>query len=401
MYRHILVALDGEHGSQQALKQAIVLARLCSASLAAVSVVERLPAYAASVGEVEETRLAMEKFLAGVQASAVTVAQSAGVEMKTALRAGNAAQAITRYAEENDVDLIVIGADGRKGLGSVADKVTESAACSVLVARVDLPTLRVKDAMTSEVTVVAPGTPLSELVQLMVDRQLKATPVVEDGKIIGIITGGDLLARSGMGLRLSLQRALPAEEFSEQIRELASEGKTAKDVMASPVITIAEDERVMQAAALMTEKNVKRLPVVNKQGQLTGGIISRLDVLALVAASGPTSDLLPATTGAPARTAGDIMFRDVPTVGPEASLDEVINKILATPLRRVVVVNEDRHVLGIIVDTHLVKVGRQAKAGGLQSILSRLVRAPAESLSLQGTAGEVMSISSCRYHRLA
>jgi nucleotide-binding universal stress UspA family protein len=233
VYRHILVGLDGEPSSQLALKQAIGLARLCGASLSAISVVEKLPAYAASVGEVEEAKLAMERYLARIQATAVDVARSAGIEMKTALRAGNAAQAITNYAAENDVDLIVLGADGRKGLGSTADRVTESATCSVLIARINLPTLRVRDAMTREVAVVAPDTPLSDLVRLMVERQLKATPVLEAGNIVGIITGGDLLARSGMGLRLSLQRALPAAEFAEQIRALAAEGKTAKDVMTS------------------------------------------------------------------------------------------------------------------------------------------------------------------------
>jgi CBS domain-containing protein len=144
----------------------------------------------------------------------------------------------------------------------------------------------------------------------------------------------------------------------------------------------------MQAAALMTQKNVKRLPVVNKQGQLVG-IISRLDVLALVAASRPTPALLP-QVGAAARTAGDIMFRDVPTVAPDADLNEVINKILATPLRRVVVTDESRHVKGIIVDTNLVQAVPADKVGGLRSLLSRLSHAPVEPLHLRGTAQEVM-----------
>jgi len=390
MYKHILVALDGSLESEQALKQAIALAGLVGASLTGISVIEKLPAYAASVGEVQEMKDEFEGFFAGVQDNAAKAAKAGGVDLKTILRAGNAAHTIVHYAAENGVDLIVMGAIGRRGLGGTADKVTENAACSVLVARVSLPSIRVRDAMTSAVTAISPTTPLSQVVELLIEKGLKATPVVENGKIIGIITGGDLLARAGMGLRISLQRILPADLFSEQIRQLAEEGKTAKDIMTSPVVTIDDDEHVTRAAALMSEKNIKRLPVVNKQGELVG-VISRLDILALVASGGPSSELFPAIAGATARTAGDIMFRNVPTVTLDANLNEVINKILTTPLRRVVVTDEGRHVLGIIVDTDLVKATPQRKAGWLPNILSRFSNVPTELVNFTENAGDVMT----------
>ena len=390
MYKHILVALDGSLESDQALKQAVALARLAGASLTGISVIEKLPAFAASVGEVEEMKNEFEVFFAGVQDSALKAAKAGGLDMKTINRAGNAAHTIVHYAEENGVDLIVMGANGRRGLGGTADKVTENASCSVLVARVSLPSIRVRDAMTSEVTAISPTTPLSQVVELLIEKGLKATPVVENGKIIGIITGGDLLTRAGMGLRISLQRVLPANIFSEQIQHLAEEGKTAKDIMTSPVVTIGADEHVTKAAALMAEKNIKRLPVVNKQGELVG-IISRLDILALIASGGSSSELFLAIAGASARTAGDIMFRNVPTVALDANLNEVINKILATPLRRVVVTDEGRHVLGIIVDTDLVKATPYKKAGWLPNILSRFSNAPTDLVNFTEKAVDVMS----------
>ena len=390
MYKHILVALDGGAGSEQALKQAIALAQALGAALTAISVIEKLPAYAASAGEVDETRGEIEKFFAKLHANAARIARAAGVEMKSAIRAGNAAQAVIRYAEENDVSLIVVGAGTGQGLGGTADKITENAPCSVLVARVNLAIVKVKDAMTRAVTSIAPDMPLNALLQLLVEKQLKAVPVVDGGRIVGIITGGDLLARAGMELRLSLQRTLPPDVLSRQIQKLAEEGKTARDIMTSPVITIGEDEPVLQAAALMSQKNIKRLPVVNKQGELVG-IISRLDILALVAASGVTTEMLPTVLGSSARVAGDIMFRDVPTVMPDTPLNEVVNKILSTPLRRVVVTDEWRHVLGIIVDTQLVKAGLHDKRLGLQNILARLLHAPVDPLTLEGTASDVMN----------
>jgi CBS domain-containing protein len=248
----------------------------------------------------------------------------------------------------------------------------------------------VKDAMTKAVTSIKPATSLSQVVELLNEKGLKSIPVMEHGKIVGIITGGDLLTRAGMGLRLSLQRTLPPHVFSEHIRQLAAEGKTAKDIMTSPVITIDEEEHVTKAAALMAEKNIKRIPVLNKKGDLVG-VISRLDILALVTTGGASSELFPAITGKSARTAGDIMFRDVPTVNPDTSLNEVINKIMSTPLRRVVVIDEKRHVLGIIVDRDLLKAAPHGKTGGLRNILSNVSHTQADILNLTGQASEVMS----------
>ena len=70
-----------------------------------------------------------------IQAQAVGRASAEGVEMETAVRAGDAARAILQFASEGGHDLIVIGADGHRGLGGTADKVAENAPCSVLIVR--------------------------------------------------------------------------------------------------------------------------------------------------------------------------------------------------------------------------------------------------------------------------
>ncbi len=390
MYKNILVVLDGKPESEQALKQAVSLSKITGASLTGISVIEKLPAYAASVGEVEEMKTEFETFFIKVHKNAEKVAESNGIPMKTTIRSGNASQTIIQYAKDKGVDLIVVGVEGKQGLSGTVDKITENAACSVLVARVSLPTTKVKDVMTREVRSVRPAASLSQVVELLIEEGIKAAPVVDDGKIVGIITGGDLLTRAGMGLRISLQRSLPSDIFSEQMAQLTEEGKTAKDIMTSPVVTIGEGELITKAAALMSEKNVKRLPVVNKNGELVG-IISRLDILSLVAAGGPSAEIFPAVIGPSVRTAGDIMFRNVPTIDPGASLNEVINKILSTPLRRVIVTDESQHVLGIIVDTDLIKSKTLGKTGGLQDLLSRFSHAPTGLLDFSEKAADVMN----------
>ena len=71
MFRHILVTLDGTPASEPALKQASALAKLTGATLTALSVIERLPAYAASLGEVEDVRVEAEAYFSRLHAAAV------------------------------------------------------------------------------------------------------------------------------------------------------------------------------------------------------------------------------------------------------------------------------------------------------------------------------------------
>ncbi len=391
MYRRILVGLDGTLASEQALKQAITLARLTGATLTALSVEEKLPAYAAAVGEVEEAKQEMDAFFARIQAAAVAQAQAAGVELQTFVRAGRAAQILVAFADEGDFDLIVIGAGEGRGLGSTADRVAENAACSVLIVRPGFGRLRIHEIMSRDVVTVQPTTPLTDVVELLIRRRLKAVPVVEADRVVGIITGGDLVQRAGMGLRLSLQRSLPPAELAGQMRELAAQNKTAADIMSAPAITVRADRRVAEAVQLMKSRRVKRLPVVNAEGALVG-IISRLDVLAAAASAVVSAEALPALQPGAGQAARDVMFRDVPTVGPDAGLGEVLERVLATPLRRVVVVDAARRVLGIIVDDDLLeRVRAEAAPRALAMLMGRLARrGPGEPLNLAGRAADVM-----------
>ena len=124
--------------------------------------------------------------------------------------------------------------------------------------------------MTAHVATVNPVTPLADVAELLIRRGVKAVPVVEEDKVVGVITGGDLLRRGEMGLRLSLQRALPARELAAQLRQLSAQGKIASDVMTQPVVTIPETTTVAEAARVMATKHLKRLPVVNAGGALVG-----------------------------------------------------------------------------------------------------------------------------------
>jgi len=233
--------------------------------------------------------------------------------------------------------------------------------------------MRVRDVMTSQVVCVAPDTPLPQVLVLLLGRGIKAVPVLEGRKVVGMITGGDLLARAGLAFRLSLQGDLPPEVQGEQARRLALAGKTARDVMSGPVVTVNIRAKVPEAAALMAAKKLKRLPVLDDAGDLAG-IVSRIDILRTMARATAVAAAVPQELPQGLNLcAGDVMLRDVPTVGPDSPLEAALDKLVATPLRRVVVVDEERRVLGIVLDRELLRRYSQHEQPGLLRALAELL----------------------------
>lgn len=138
MFRKLLVGLDGSPASERALEVAIALAAALHAELHALSVEERLPGYAATVGEVNEEERFERRYLEGVQARARARAGERGVALRGEVVAGHAAQVLVERARAGAFDLIVVGHTGHSRLhhlflGSTADRVVEKAPCSVLV----------------------------------------------------------------------------------------------------------------------------------------------------------------------------------------------------------------------------------------------------------------------------
>jgi len=134
-----MVAIDGSDASQRALDISIELAALLDARLTALAVEGPLPAYAATIGEVDEVKREKDRFFSELAEQARDRAALAGVELEVELRAGHAAEVITRSAREVDADLIVLGHKGHflhdHLLGSTADRVAEHSEVPVLIIR--------------------------------------------------------------------------------------------------------------------------------------------------------------------------------------------------------------------------------------------------------------------------
>jgi PII-like signaling protein len=185
-----------------------------------------------------------------------------------------------------------------------------------LTARFHCPIL-VRDVMAVDVATVGPDAPLPEVVRLLLTRGVKAVPVVAaDGAVLGLITGGDLLARGGMHTRLSLQERLPAEEQEGELSRLA--GQTARDVMTSPAVTVRARTRLPAAAKRMSKKGLTRLPVLSGRApppRLLGACRGTTSAAAADGGARRPPESLPPLYGRPCPSRPGRIFKAVPT-GP-------------------------------------------------------------------------------------
>jgi nucleotide-binding universal stress UspA family protein len=138
-FENALVAIDGSEGAQRALDCAISLIERLGGHLTALVVEGKLPAYAATAGEVDEVKREKDAFFQNVMEAARTQAADRGVDLKTELVPGHAAEVITHYAQAHAHDLIIVGHRGHflgdYLLGSTADRVAHHAHCPVIVVR--------------------------------------------------------------------------------------------------------------------------------------------------------------------------------------------------------------------------------------------------------------------------
>ena len=136
-FAKILAAIDGSEASNRAFAKALELATLTGAKLTALAVEGPLPAYAATIGEVDEVKREKDAYFERLLADTRQQAAKADVDLEVELRPGHAAELIVRLAQEQQFDLIVLGHKGHflrdHLLGSTADRVAEHAGCPVMI----------------------------------------------------------------------------------------------------------------------------------------------------------------------------------------------------------------------------------------------------------------------------
>jgi CBS domain-containing protein len=241
------------------------------------------------------------------------------------------------------------------------------------ILRQGLPNLPVEEVMTKEVVAVAPDSPVFRVIEILVDKDYTALPVVDaERRLLGMVGDTDILESGDVSTTLSVPRAAGPSLVREMLARLRQSTRTAAEVM-KPAATIDRAASLADAARLMTAKGVKRLPVVGADHRLCG-MLGRLDLLKTMASAHLPHhpEHAAASSSAPHRIA-DVMSREVPTVSPDAALDEILDRVVGSPVKRVIVVDSERRPLGIITDTDLVqRLSPDASTGVVEILRSKI-----------------------------
>jgi nucleotide-binding universal stress UspA family protein len=257
-FRRILSPVDFDDNSLAALEVAAQMARQDDGTVLLFHVVPMviaptgMPVYVDIYKGQEE--LAKEKL------RQIAAKRLHGIKYELLTHVGEPAGAIIRTAKRSAVDVIVMATHGRRGfsrvmLGSIAEMVLREAPCPVLCVRRGEPDKNlVARWMSSSPVTATPDEKLSTIMTRMQEGNFRCAPVVDDGRLVGIITNRDI--RGHMG-RLS------------QVE--------VKFAMTENPVTVAPTTPLHEAARLLFERKIDALPVL-EDGQLVG-VMTTSDVL--------------------------------------------------------------------------------------------------------------------------
>lgn len=147
--------------------------------------------------------------------------------------------------------------------------------------------MTVKEIMTSNVITIKRNSTIEEIAHILTENNISGVPVVDDeGRVVGIVTGRDLLYKDLEPRFPAVLEILGGFVFLSGVREHNKELRKvtaikAEDIMTSSVITVDGGASVEKAASIMAQKNINRVPVVDN-GKLVG-IVSRHDVVRYIA----------------------------------------------------------------------------------------------------------------------
>ncbi len=198
----------------------------------------------------------------------------------------------------------------------------------------------VRDVMTRRVVSVREDASFKEMAAMLRRTRISAFPVIDSAdRVIGVVSEADLLVKEAV--------QATGTSFIAALRHIREEDKasgvTAVALMTRPAITIGPDAPVAEAARIMYDRRVKRLPVVDAVGRLLG-IVSRADVLAVF--SRPDEEIR-----------DEIVHRVLPAVvvGKSADFDVTVRDGIVTisgpPLdeqARHALLDAARHVQGVV-----------------------------------------------------
>lgn len=145
----------------------------------------------------------------------------------------------------------------------------------------------VKEIMTKDVITVKEEDTVSDAIKILLENRISGIPVLNDqDELAGVLSEADLIYREK---NLNLPVFIPildgviffenTKKIEEQLKKMT--GYKVKDVMTRHVITIDEDTSAEEAARIMMDRKINRLPVVRNKRVV--GIVTRADILKVIA----------------------------------------------------------------------------------------------------------------------
>ena len=156
--------------------------------------------------------------------------------------------------------------------------------------------MKAADVMVHTVVTIGPDATVGEVADLLLTHRISGVPVVDgNGRIVGIVSEGDLLRRaeSGTEQRRShwLEWMTPGQTLAAEF--VKSHSRRVSDIMTRRVISVAPDAPLNEVATVMEKNGVKRVPVVENDKLV--GILSRANLVQALAALSKRA--APATVG--------------------------------------------------------------------------------------------------------
>ncbi|MBU3965793.1 MAG: CBS domain-containing protein [Euryarchaeota archaeon] len=149
--------------------------------------------------------------------------------------------------------------------------------------------MNVKEAMNTEVITCKPGDPVGKLVELLKKHHISGMPVVDNEKVVGIVSETDMLklfqtpeVSSDMFLpspfeiiEMPIRSVIRFEEFKKSLEDIRM--KPVRDIMKKKIYSVSPDISLEEASGMMVKYDVNRLPVI-ENGKLIG-ILVRSDII--------------------------------------------------------------------------------------------------------------------------
>lgn len=226
----------------------------------------------------------------------------------------------------------------------------------------------VQQVMETFVTTVNLDTPIATIIDALLGAPFRTLPVLDNqGRLQGIISTGDLINAGVFPLRRGIMQAareidtLTVESIDASLQQARQDTRVARDIMNAKVQSVRPEQALRDAAKIMLDTGVRRLPVINNDAVLVG-MLTRADLLHTIVttplmsaeASSATQPLhhSGALSSLPAQQQPVTVYinPEVSVVSEYTAVDDVIDALLLSPLKRVFVVDRERHVKGVISD---------------------------------------------------